>query len=158
MKASTPFLDNLIQELRAYSQCKVQNQWQGLFEDLGANLSGAHYPCLWDVQTLNDREHIAWQSGRVLWLYQRFVIPETLNSYPLKELTVRLSVAWWAEDARIYVNGDWIQSGDLFDFFTRVCLSESVVPGEVFDVALRLESPKHDAGALVRSHLIYEAI
>ncbi|MEM9487253.1 MAG: alpha-mannosidase, partial [Cyanobacteria bacterium P01_F01_bin.116] len=38
-----------------------------------------------------------------------------------------------------------------------LCLSESVTPGQDFSVVLRLESPKHDAGALVRSHLIYEA-
>ncbi|MEM9806556.1 MAG: alpha-mannosidase [Cyanobacteria bacterium P01_D01_bin.56] len=158
MSVSTPFLSKLIQQLRAYSQQDVQSQWQGLFEDLGGGLAGARFLCLWETQKLNDRQHIAWSCGRVLWLYQRFTIPETLNEYPLEGLTLRLSLAWWAEDARLYVNGERVQSGDLFDFFTRFCLSESVMPGQVFDVALRLESPKHDAGALVRSHLIYEAI
>lgn len=158
MSVSTPFLINLIQQLRAYSQRDVQSQWQGLFEDLGGGLKDASSPCLWDVQKLNDRQHIAWQRRRILWLYQRFTVPETLNGYPLEGLTLRLSLAWWAEDVRLYVDGEWVQSGDLFDFFTRFCLSESVMPGQVFDVALRLESPKHDAGALVRSHLIYEAI
>ncbi|MEM6256583.1 MAG: alpha-mannosidase [Cyanobacteria bacterium P01_D01_bin.156] len=158
MNVSTPFLTNLIQELRAYSQQDVQSQWQGLLEDLGGSLAAATQPCLWDVQALNDRQHIAWQRGRVLWLYQRFTVPKALNGYPTEGLTLRLALAWWAEDAQLYVDGVLVQSGDLFDFFTRLCLGESVVPGQVFDVALRLESPKHDAGALVRSHLIYEAI
>ncbi|MBX2862990.1 MAG: alpha-mannosidase [Leptolyngbyaceae cyanobacterium MAG.088] len=157
MNASSPFLTNLIQELRTYSQQDVQMQWRGLYEDLGGDLGAAVPGCLWEIQVLNERQHIAWPRGRALWLYQRITVPETLHGYCLDGLTLRLSTAWWAEDAQLYVNGECWQSGDLFDFFTRLCLSESVNPGESFDVALRLESPKHDAGALVRSQLIYEA-
>ncbi|NEQ54612.1 MAG: alpha-mannosidase [Leptolyngbya sp. SIO3F4] len=92
-----------------------------------------------------------------MWLYQRFTVPARLNGYPLEGLTLRLDTAWWAEDAQLYVDGELLQSGDLFDFFTRLCLSKSLVPGQTFNVVMRLESPKHDAGALVRSQLIYEA-
>ncbi|NEP63877.1 MAG: alpha-mannosidase [Symploca sp. SIO2G7] len=158
MNTSTPFLINLIQELRAYSQQEVQMRWQGLYEDKGGGLTAAmEQGYRWETISLNERQHIAWPKGRVLWLYQRFVVPETLNGYPVNGLTLRLSTAWWAQDARLYVNGEFAQAGDLFDFFTRICLNESVKPGQGFDVVLRLESPKHDAGALVRSHLIYEA-
>ncbi len=157
MNSSTPFLTNLIQVLRAYSQQDVQTQWLGLYEDCGGGLDMATQGCPWDIKPLNGRQHIAWPRGRVLWLYQRFTVPEVLQGYPLRGLTLRLSTAWWAEDAQLYVNGEFVQAGDLFDFFTRLCLSESVMPGDSFEVALRLESPKHDAGALVRSHLIYEA-
>lgn len=133
-------------------------QWHGLYEDLGGSLAAAMTQgTQWDVMSLNERQHIAWTQGRVLFLYQRFTVPETLNGYPLAGLTLRLSTAWWAEDAQLYIQGECAQAGDLFDFFTRLCLSESVMPGQSFDVVLRLESPKHDAGALVRSHLIYEA-
>ncbi|MEA5463855.1 alpha-mannosidase [Leptothoe sp. PORK10 BA2] len=158
MNASTPFLTNLIQELRTYSQQDVQMHWHGLYDDRGGDLSTAMaHGARWDDLPLNERQHIAWPHGRVLWLYQRFTVPEALNGYPVEGLTLRLATAWWAEDAQLYVNGEWVQGGDLFDFFVRPCLSDAVVPGQEFDVVLRLESPKHDAGALVRSHLIYEA-
>ena len=158
MNASTSFLTNLIQELRTYSQLDVQQRWRGLYEDLGGSLKAAmEQGARWDVLPLNERQHIAWPRGRVLWLYQRCTVSKDLNGYPLEGLTLRLSTAWWAEDAQLYINGELVQEGDLFDFFTRLGLSTAVVPGQSFDVVLRLESPKHDAGALVRSHLIYEA-
>ena len=155
MNAPTPFLTNLIQELRAYSQQDVQMAWHGLYEDAGGSLAAAlQYGSQWPLRSLNERQHIAWQQGRVLWLYQCLVVPQQLHGYELQGLTLRLSTAWWAEDAQLYVNGELMQEGDLFDFFTRLCLTESVTPGQVFDVVLRLASPKHDAGALVRSHLV----
>lgn len=133
-------------------------RWHGLSEELGSSLSAAmECGAQWDVMSLNERQHIAWPQGQVVFLYQRFTIPHTLNGYPLEGLTLRLDTAWWAEDAQLYLNGELAQAGDLFDFFTRLCLSEAVTPGQSFDVVLRLESPKHDAGALVRSQLIYEA-
>ena len=158
MNAPTSFLTHLIQELRTYSQQDVQLAWHGLYEDAGGSLAAAREQGeQWEQMSLNDRQHIAWQQGRVLWLYQRFTVPETLHGYPLQGLTLRFSTAWWAEAAQLYVSGELVQEGDLFDFFTRLCLSEAVMPGQVFDVVLRLASPKHDAGALVRSHLLYEA-
>ena len=159
MNAPTSFLTNLIQELRAYSQQNVQAHWHGLYEDSGGSLETAMtWAGQWEVMALNERHHVAWPRGRVLWLYQQFRVPDDLNGYPLAGLTLRLALAWWAEDARLYVNGELVQSGDLFDFFMRFCLSEVVIPGQTFDVVLRLESPKHDAGALVRSQLVYEAL
>ncbi|NEQ54512.1 MAG: hypothetical protein F6K11_31000, partial [Leptolyngbya sp. SIO3F4] len=98
MNASTPFLTNLIQELRSYSQRNVQSQWHGLYESLGGCLETAMTQGeLWDMLALNERQHIAWPRGRVLWLYQRFTVPARLNGYPLEGLTLRLDTAWWAE-------------------------------------------------------------
>ena len=158
MNHPTPFLTNLIQTLRAYSQQTIQSQWKGLYEKQGGSLTTAmKQGDDWHDWELNERHHIAWPQGQVLYLYQRLTVLDSLNSYPLNGLTLRLSLAWWAEDVQLYINGECVQSGDLFDFFTRFCVSESVKSGQIFDVVLRLESPKHDAGALVRSHLIYEA-
>ncbi|HEY9844880.1 MAG TPA: alpha-mannosidase, partial [Candidatus Caenarcaniphilales bacterium] len=64
---------------------------------------------------------------------------------------------WWAEDAQIFVNHQLVQEGDLFDCAARILLSESAVSTEVITLRLRLTSPGHDAGALVRSQLIFEA-
>lgn len=110
------------------------------------------------VVQLNAKGHIAWSAGRrVLWLAQRLVIPQNLQGYPLDGLSLRLALTWWAEAAEIFVNGVGVQEGDLFDCSTRVLLSPAVTPGEEITVALRLVSPGHDHGALVRSLCIYEA-
>jgi alpha-mannosidase len=92
----------------------------------------------------------------VLWLAQRLVIPQNLQGYPLDGLSLRLALTWWAEAAQIFVNGVGVQEGDLFDCSTRV-LIRPVTPGEEITVALRLVSPDHDQGALVRSLCIYGA-
>ncbi|MGA7936110.1 MAG: alpha-mannosidase, partial [Kovacikia sp.] len=68
-----------------------------------------------------------------------------------------IALIWWAEGAQIFVNGQLVQEGDLFDCSTRLLLSHAVTPGEEFTIALRLVSPGHDDGALVRSLCLYEA-
>jgi alpha-mannosidase len=78
-------------------------------------------------------------------------------SYLLQGKSLRLALVWWAEDVEVYVNGKLVQKGDLFDFSPRVLLSEAVTINDDFIVALRLVSPNHDNGALMRSHLIFES-
>ncbi|MEM9948827.1 MAG: alpha-mannosidase [Cyanobacteria bacterium P01_D01_bin.36] len=143
--------------LRQLNTQNIQAQWRLHPQDIEiANLSITE-PNNWPTTTLNDREHIAWEKGlNVLWLHQAIAVPNTSHGYPLAGLTLRLALTWWAEDAQIYVNGYLVQSGDLFECFTRICLSENVTPGQIFQVAIRLVSPGHDDGALVRSQLIYE--
>jgi alpha-mannosidase len=67
-----------------------------------------------------------------------------------------LALLWWAEDAQVFVNGELVQSGDLFDCNVRILVTPAVVHGEKITLTLRLVSPGHDPGALVRSQLIYE--
>ncbi|MEP0919289.1 alpha-mannosidase [Leptolyngbya sp. DQ-M1] len=107
---------------------------------------------------LNEKCYLVWEKGRkVRWFYQEFVLPEALNEYPLAGLTLRLALTWWAELAEVYINGRKVQEGDLFDHSCRVVLSSNVVPGEKVAVAIRLVSPGHDIGGLMRSRLIYES-
>ncbi|MBE8970099.1 alpha-mannosidase, partial [Nostocales cyanobacterium LEGE 12452] len=94
---------------------------------------------------------------KVLWLVQRLVVPQDLHGYPLAGLSLRLALVWWADSAEIYVNGELVLEGDLFDCSPRVLLSQGVTPGQEFTVALRLVSPGHCDGALVRSLLVYES-
>ena len=139
--------------LRACTQVDIQNGWLSLeqgeksflpFTFLGAAFSP--YPA-----SLNVKGHIAWSKGKqVLWLVQKLAIAPSLNGYPLEGLCLRLALTWWAESARIYVNGQLVQEGDLFDCSTRVLLSPFVTPGSEITVALQLVSPAHDDGALVR--------
>lgn len=134
----------VIAKLRDRTQVNVQARWRILDES----------------QTeikLNAREHIAWSAGQTLWLTQKFVIPHDLSGYPIAGLSLRLALTWWAEVAQIYVNDQLVQEGDLFDCSARVLLSSAVTPGEEITVSLRLVSPNHDAGALVRSLCVYES-
>ncbi|HTL90639.1 MAG TPA: alpha-mannosidase, partial [Leptolyngbya sp.] len=105
-----------------------------------------------------EKRYLVWEKGRkVRWFYQEFVLPKDLNGYPLDELTLRLALTWWAEFAEVYVNNQKVQEGDLFDHSCRVVLSSNVLPGEKITVAIRLVSPGHDIGGLMRSRLIYES-
>ncbi|EDX85862.1 glycosyl hydrolases family 38 N-terminal domain [Synechococcus sp. PCC 7335] len=155
-------LQSSLDRLRKLNTQNIQTEWQYLLEtpkdkltptDLFATATALHWP----LASLNDRQHIAWDKGlQILWLHQIIEVPAHLQGYPLSGLILRLSLTWWAEDAQIYVDGALVQSGDLFECFTRLCLSESVQIGQTFQVAVRLVSPNHDNGALVRSHLTYE--
>lgn len=111
----------------------------------------------WPLAQLNPRGHIAWPQGRQeLWLYQQLSWPEQLQGYPIHAFEAKLALRWWADLAEIFVDGEQVQSGDLFDCFGRIPLTAAVQPGTTVAVALRLLSPSHDPGALVRSQVMLE--
>ncbi|WP_445245089.1 alpha-mannosidase [Microcoleus sp. OTE_8_concoct_300] len=144
-----------VEKLRRLSQVEVQSGWR--YCDSDSAVSSVNI-CNWPVAELNGKGHIAWPSGKqVLYLGQQFVIPDNLHGYPVVGLRLLLGLAWWAEDAQIFVGGELVGQGDLFDSVDRVLLSSSANPGDEFLVILRLVSPGHDSGALVRSICLYEA-
>ena len=144
-----------VEKLRRLSQVEVQSGWR--YCDSDSAVSSVNI-CNSPVAELNGKGHIAWPSGKqVLYLGQQFVIPDNLHGYPVVGLRLLLGLTWWAEDAQIFVNGELVGRGDLFDFADRVLLSSSANPGDEFLVILRLVSPGHDNGALVRSICLYEA-
>ncbi|MEG4146568.1 alpha-mannosidase [Microcoleus sp. Pol12B5] len=144
-----------VEKLRRLSQVKVQSGWR--YCDSDSAVSSVNI-CNKPIAELNGKGHIAWPSGKqVLYLGQQFVIPDNLHGYPVLGLRLLLGLTWWAEDAQIFVNGELVGQGDLFDFADRVLLSSSANPGDEFLVILRLVSPGHDNGALVRSICLYEA-
>ncbi len=144
-----------VEKLRRLSQVEVQSGWR--YCDSDSAVSSVNI-CNKPVAEVNGKGHIAWPSGKqVLYLGQQFVIPDNLHGYPVVGLRLLLSLTWWAEDAQIFVNGELVGQGDLFDFADRVLLSSSANPGDEFLVILRLVSPGHDSGALVRSICLYEA-
>ncbi len=144
-----------VEKLRRLSQVEVQSGWR--YCDSDSAVSSVNI-CNSPVAELNSKGHIAWPSGKqVLYLGQQFVIPDNLHGYPVVGLRLLLGLTWWAEDAQIFVNGELVGQGDLFDFADRVLLSSSANPGDEFLVILRLVSPGHDNGALVRSICLYEA-
>ncbi|MGB3264748.1 MAG: alpha-mannosidase, partial [Microcoleus sp.] len=160
MNASVPPASNniseVVEKLRRLSQVEVQSGWRYCDGDSAA--AGAVGICNGPVAELNGKGHIAWPSGKqVIYLGQHFVVPNNLHGYPVVGLRLLLGLTWWAEDAQIFVGGELVGEGDLFDCADRVLLSASVNPGDEFWVMLRLVSPGHDSGALVRSICLYEA-
>ena len=157
-QTNTKFILETIEKLRSCCQVNIQSDWRWLSDDLAvADVTGS-YSALSEVQ-LNAKGQVAWAGGqKVLWLVQKLVIPEDLQGYTLQGLSLRLALIWWADSAQIYVNGELVGEGDLFDCSPRVLLSPGVTPGLELIVALRLVSPGHCDGALMRSLLVYESI
>lgn len=151
-------VDSAILKLRQLTQLNVQANWQACLGDLpGDKGLDPQTWQTWSPRQLNAREHIDWPQGRlVLWLGQIISIPNAQFGYPLVGCKLRLALTWWAEKAEIFINGELVQSGDLYDCTARIVLSSAAQPGEEITVALRLVSPGHDPGALVGSQLIYE--
>ena len=158
-QSDTKFISQAIEQLRSFCQVNLQSTW--LYQESNLIITDVVAADLshWQPVQLNAKEHIAWTGGKkVLWLVQRLVVPHDLQGYPLAGLSLRLALVWWADSAEIYVNGELVLEGDLFDCSPRVLISQGVTPGEEFIVALRLVSPGHNDGALVRSLLVYESI
>jgi alpha-mannosidase len=154
----TRFISQAIEQLRSFCQVNLQSTWLYQESDLIITDVMAADLSYWQPVELNAKEHIAWTGGKkVLWLVQKLVVPQDLQGYSLAGLSLRLALVWWADSAEIYVNGELVLEGDLFDCSPRVLLSQGVSPGEEFIVALRLVSPGHCDGALVRSLLVYES-
>ncbi|MGJ5630256.1 alpha-mannosidase [Nostoc sp. CALU 1950] len=157
-QSQTKSISQAIEQLRSFCQVNLQSTWLYQESDLIITDVVAADLSHWQPVELNAKEHIAWTGGKkVLWLVQRLVVPQDLQGYPLTGLSLRLALVWWADSAEIYVNGELVLEGDLFDCSPRVLLSQEVKPGEEFIVALRLVSPGHCDGALVRSLLVYES-
>ncbi|ELS01809.1 alpha-mannosidase [Xenococcus sp. PCC 7305] len=150
-------IENAIAKLRAQTQLDIQDNWHydpefNPQQDLKAiKLENKQ------KAKLNENKYIVFPKGRqIRWLVQKIKVPQCLKDYPLPGLILRLVLTWWAEDTRIFVNGKLLQEGDLFDSSARVLITNNAIAGEEFLVAIRLVSPNHDIGALMRSHLVYE--
>ncbi len=155
MQFSIPEISTTIQQLRKFTKIDIQNQWRYCQENI--SISALKNLDAWKLATTNERKHIAWEKGKkILWLGQKLIIPPDLNGYFLNDLSLRFGLTWWAESAEIYVNEKLVQTGDLFDCSSRILLSQKAVVGETFIIGIKLVSPEHDRGALVKSWCVYE--
>ena len=155
---NTKSISTAIEILRSCCQVDIQSTWRYQESD-GVVTDFIPFSLTdWQPVELNEKDHISWQGGkRVLWLGQKFSVPERLHNFPLTGLSLRLALVWWADLAEVYVNDQLVLTGDLFDSSPRVLLSPSVSPDEEFTIALRLVSPGHCDGALMRSLAIFES-
>jgi alpha-mannosidase len=143
-----------LERLRRLSQTDILTDWRMY---LGARSLVAD-SSQWDLISLNDKGQIAWERGRQeIWLAQQLVIPTNIDGYPVNNLSCRVAFTWWAELAQVFVDGELVQEGDLFDHSPRVLLMSAAVPGTSIDLRLRLVSPGHDIGALMRSKVVFES-
>jgi alpha-mannosidase len=143
-----------LERLRRLSQQDLLTDWR-IWR--GANAVDLE-PSTGEQASLNEKGQIAWERGRQeIWLAQQVIVPIDLDGFPVTSLSCRLAFTWWAEIAQVFVNGVLVQEGDLFDHSPRVLLMSAAVPGTAVDVRLRLVSPGHDIGALMRSRLIFES-
>ncbi|MGG6294459.1 alpha-mannosidase [Leptolyngbya sp. AN02str] len=154
----TAIIHHAIAQLRGLTQVDMQTQWRYWLGD--RPLHEAVCPDnwqTWPTVSLNDRQHIAWEKGQqVMWLSLHLVIPQQVQGYAVTDMTLRLALTWWAELTQVFVDGELVQEGDLFDCNARVLLRRQVQSGEAIAIAVRLVSPGHDDGALVRSRCVYE--
>ncbi|MEC4986579.1 MAG: alpha-mannosidase, partial [Oscillatoria sp. PMC 1076.18] len=144
-------------KLRALTEIDVQANWLYSELEISENLWEINLAD-WQLAEQNEKGYLTWDAGqKVRWFGQKFVIPEHLQNYPLTGLSLRLVLTWWAEYVQVFVDGKLVQEGDLWESSVRILLAESVTPGTEFLVTLRLVSPGHDIGALMRSKCVYEA-
>ncbi|MEO0012420.1 MAG: hypothetical protein RLZZ535_809, partial [Cyanobacteriota bacterium] len=156
-------IQKAIAELRQLVQLKVQHSWRDLGnvdKNFNSNFNLADVNLIkYSIAPLNDKGYLVFPSGKeVQWLAQQIIIPQTLQGYPIEGMSLRLVLTWWAADAQIFINGELVQQGDLFDSSARVLITDYAQPGQEYVLTIRLVSPSHDIGALMRSHLIYEQV
>ncbi|HHP7231703.1 MAG TPA: alpha-mannosidase [Xenococcaceae cyanobacterium] len=133
----------------SWYDCSAVSEIENLASEIDLNI--------YRLASVNEKGYIVFPKGRnIKWLVQKITIPESLKLYPIADLSLRLLLTWWAESAQIFINGELAQEGDLFDSSARVLVTNSAIPKQEFTIAIRLVSPNHDIGALMRSRLVYE--
>ncbi|MFB2769925.1 alpha-mannosidase [Pelatocladus sp. BLCC-F211] len=156
--SNTKIISAAIEKLRSFCQENILPNWRCFAGDLAVTDVSASFLSEWTPVEINPKGNIAWAGGqKVLWLAQKLVTPQNLQGYVLQGLSLRLALVWWANSAQIYVNGELVGEGDLFDCSPRILVSQAVTPGEEFFITIRLVSPGHCDGALMRSLLVYES-
>ncbi|MFM7364703.1 MAG: alpha-mannosidase [Cuspidothrix sp.] len=155
---NTKSISTAIEHLRSCCQVDIMSDWRYQKTDRVTTDFIPFSLTDWQPVALNEKGHISWTGGKqVLWLVQKFSVPESLHNFPLTGLSLRLALVWWADTAAVYINDKLVLTGDLFDSSPRVLLSPRVTPGEEFTIALCLVSPGHCDGALMRSLAIFES-
>ena len=127
---------------RSLTQLDVRNAWRVHLGDLStAVATDAGNWDGWAIAPQDERGYLMGSRGQqVRWLGQVITVPQALTAdgWALAGLRLRFALGWWSENAQVYVNGNLVQEGDLFDCFCRIVLSDSVTIGDTWSVAIRL--------------------
>ena len=104
-----------------------------------------------------ERGLLVWPRGGVwLQLEQKLSWPDDWRAFCASRL--RIVLQWWADEARLWVDGVLVHQGDLFDTTCRWPVPETARAGEPLRLQLELRSPCHDDGALITSDLVLEPL
>ena len=143
-----------IETFRRRSRLDLQSRWR-------RSGPGVHPPHLGDAW---GREHrpdwaarglLIWPRGRGwIRLEQDLQWPQSWSRS--LESRGRLALSWWAERMRLWVDGELVHEGDLFDTACRWIVPDRCREGSSLQLLLELSSPLHDDGALISSSLNLE--
>jgi alpha-mannosidase len=143
-------LTEVIDQLKMRSRLSILGNWQreneqGAWETLPTVSSKQNKPM---VSFLRCEEDIH--------LRQAWQVPDSYAGLSIIGSTIRLNLIWWVDICEVWINGSKVQEGDLFDQKCRILLTDYAEPHEKFILGIKLNSPKHDIGALQLSELIFE--
>jgi alpha-mannosidase len=116
---------------------------------------------VWEnVATVNSKQNKPMlsflQREENIHLRQIWEVPETYAGLSTSGATIRLSLIWWVDCCEVWINGNKVQEGDLFDQKCHLLLTDKAKSNDRFILEIKLNSPKHDIGALQLSELIFE--
>jgi len=143
-------LTQVISQLRSRSRLSILSDWQrqnnlGKWELLPTVYSKQNKPML---SFLPKEENIC--------LKQVWQVPEIYIGLATLGATIRLNLIWWADICEIWVNGEKVQEGDLFDQKCRLLLTRKAKTNQEFSLEIKLNSTKHDIGALQLAEIVLE--
>ena len=143
-------LTQVIAQLRSRSRLSILSNWQrqdehGAWEILATVNSKQNQPML---SFLPREENI--------YLKQVWQVPEIYADLTTLGATIRLNLIWWADICEIWVNGEKVQEGDLFDQKCRLLLTKEAKTNQEFSLEIKLNSTKHDIGALQLAEIVFE--
>ncbi len=149
--------ENALKNSREDAGSRIQVKVDGLRSRSVADVMGNWRWGDGRLATLSEKGQIVWPKGRqIVELVQQMRLEDLTALDWAGDEVVRLGLTWWAQKAEVWVAGVLVQEGDLFDHTCRVVLTGLDLSNSV-EVRLKLVSPGHDIGALMRSRVILEA-
>jgi len=143
-------LNQVIDQLKVRSRLSILSNWQrqnehGEWKILPTVNSKQNKPML---SFLPREENIQ--------IKQVWQVPEIYAGLITSSATIRLNLIWWADICEVWVNGEKVQEGDLFDQKCRLLLTQEAEVNQEFSLEIKLNSTKHDIGALQLSEIVFE--
>ena len=143
-------LTTVIVQLKSRSRLSILSNWQREHEQ-------GTWETLPTVSSKQNKPMVAFlQCEENIHLKQVWQVPESYAGLSIIGSTIRLNLIWWVDICEVWINGNKVQEGDLFDQKCRILLTNDAEPLDEFILEIKLNSPKHDIGALQLSELIFE--
>ena len=108
------------------------------------------------AKAANDRRIFYFEHDRIVHLKQEWQVPRSIDRLSIQGATIRLRLVWWANKAEVLIDGNLVQTGDLFDQKCRLLLCQNAQLDRTFKLELKLEKPTHDRGALQTCEILVE--